>query len=558
MNGIRFFLAIIISVYSIMYSPAGLVKAQDIVIGTFAEEIDNHFNDKIPANGPGAAVFVVKDGKVILRKGYGLANIELSVPIKPETVFRIGSITKQFTAACIMMLVDENKISLDDEITQFIPDYPTRGNRITIHNLLNHTSGIKSYDETQDFYLKIHNDLSPDEVVNLFKDEPLDFRPGEQFKYNNSGYFLLGIIIDTVSGSSYEEFVNERIFEPLGIKNSYHGNHSSIIPNRAAGYEPYDTGFVNADYLSMTQITANGSLLSSVDDLWIWTEALLSGEVVTQKSLNLMITPTKYGNGKTENYGYGFWLKPLFGERTISHNGGINGFLTYSLYVPEKNIFVAVLTNALIIVDAPFMGKWAAALLCGKDVKRKKTTILDNKTLDEIVGVYEISDGIYRTITRDGNRIYSQKTDSQKLEVFASSVNEFFFENSFNHFTVVRDKNGHLKKMVMHGPGPDVEAIKTNRKPKERKSFNVSPDDFEVFVGLYESEDGIEITITQKDEKFYAQLSGQPTFEILPENKNTFFFTVAEATLVFEYDFYSIVSGLTLSQGGRSLSMLRK
>lgn len=176
--------------------------------------------------------------------------------------------------------------------------------------------------------------------MEVFQKEPMDFKPGEQFKYNNSGYFLLGVIIEKVSGKTYEAFIDERIFKPLGMDNSYYGGHNRLIPNRASGYQPNEDGFENADYLSMTQPYAAGALLSTADDLWTWTKALHSGKGVSMKSLNLMTMPTKYADNKIQKYGYGLWLNPLFGEKLIEHNGGINGFLTHVLYMPEKNIFV--------------------------------------------------------------------------------------------------------------------------------------------------------------------------------------------------------------------------
>lgn len=543
---------------SMLLVSAGTLGATAVSTAELAREIDAFFSQRISADGPGAVVLAVKDGKVVLRKGYGLANMELGVPIKPAMVFRIGSITKQFTSAGIMMLLEEGKISLDDEITKFMPDYPTRGNKITIHNLLNHTSGIKSYDDRQDFFVTIRNDFKPAEFVEVFKNEPLDFKPGEQFKYNNSGYFLLGVIIEKVSGKTYEEFINERIFKPLGMRNSYYGSHSRIIPNRATGYQATKNGHINADYISMTQVYAGGALLSTADDLWAWTKALHSGKVVSQKSFKLMTTATKYAGSQTQKYGYGLWLNSLFGEKSVEHGGGINGFITHALYLPEKNIFVTVLTNAIVVVDAPFTARWTAALLCGKDVKRKKAITLDSKILDEIVGVYEISKGVFLTVTREGTGLYSQQTGGGKSALFASSESEFFYEDSFTHFTIVRDKDGQVVKLVIHGQGPDVEANKTDRKPTERKTIQLAAGIFNDYVGLYESEEGIEMAVKQTGAKFYAQLKGQPEFEIFPESQNKFFFKVADVHLEFIRDAAGKVTGLTLHQGGRSLEMRRK
>jgi CubicO group peptidase (beta-lactamase class C family) len=548
----------IIIVLAILFTFYGESRGENEHGKTLLQEIDIYFNQKFPAEGPGAVALVIKDGKTVLRKAYGLANLELGVPLKPEMVFRIGSITIQFTAACIMMLAEDGKLSLNDAITQFIPDYPTKGHKITLQHLLNHTSGIKSYDEIDNFYDNIRKDFKPHEFVEIFKNKPMDFQPEEQFKYNNSGYFLLGIVIEKASGMTYEDFVDERIFKPLGMTNSYYGSHSRIIPNRAAGYQTKDNGFANADYLSMSQMYAAGGLLSTADDLWTWTRALYSGKVVSHDSLKLMTTATRYGSGQTENYGYGFWLKPLFGEKVVEHNGGINGYLTHVLWMPERKIFVTVLTNALVVADAPFLARWTAALLCGKDVHRKKPITLDPSLLDEIVGVYKIAEKEFLTITREGTHLYSQTTGGQKKEIFASSENDLFYEDSFSHFSVVRDRNGQVIKMVMHSRGPDEEALKTDEKPTVRKPIGLDVGKFKDYEGEYISNDGIEISIRQKEGKFYAQLKGQPEFEIFPESENTFFFKVADAQLEFIRDAGGKVTGLLIHQGGRTLQMKRK
>jgi CubicO group peptidase (beta-lactamase class C family) len=554
--GKKFSVLILMSI-TLCLSYAAL-SAGDMSTKRMVREIDEFIGDRIPANGPGASVLVVKEGNIILRKGYGMANLELGVPMRPEMVFRIGSITKQFTAAGILMLVEEGRVSLKDEITKYIPEYPNRGTKIRLHHLLNHTSGIKSYDDLHQFQANLKKDFKPDEFINIFKNKSLEFKPGEQFKYSNSGYFLLGLVIEKVSGKTYEKFVKDRIFEPLGMKNSYYDDFSRIISNRAAGYQKTKNGFINAEYFSQTWAYASGALLSTIDDLWTWTKELHSGQVISPKYLKLMLTPTKCKNGKVKNYGYGFWLNPLFGEKRVDHNGGIFGFLTYLLYLPKKDIFVSVLTNALVVADAPFMGQWIAALLCGKEVKRRKAVFIDTKTLDEIVGVYEIAKGLYRTITREGNRIYSQKTDSKKLEVFASSESEFFYKDSFSHFSIVRDKNGKVIKMVMHGQGPDEEAIKTDRKPKKQRKLDLDITVFTRYIGKYTSEEGIEILISLKEGKAYAQLKGQPEFEIFQESRTKFFFKVAEAHMIFITDTTGRVAGLELHQGGRSLKMKRK
>lgn len=535
--------------------PAAVTSEAEMV-----KAIDEYLSKSFTTNSPGVAVLAVKDGKVLLRKGYGMANLELGVAIKPEMLFRIGSITKQFTAAGIMMLVEEGKIALDDEITKFLPDYPTQGARITVHHLLNHTSGIKSYTDMPEWITLLRKDLSVSEIIAIFKDQPMTFKPGERFLYNNSGYILLGAIIEKVSGKSYEAFINERIFKPLGMTHSYYDNSTTIIPNRVAGYGLFSSGFKNADYISMTQPYAAGSLLSSVDDLYTWNTALLAGKVVSQKSLQLMLTQTKLADGKTEDYGYGLMWSDLFGEKAISHGGGIHGFATQSVRVQDKNVFVVVFSNcAGQKPDPDFLAHWMAALLCGKDVNPPKAIKLTQKIIDDVVGVYQIADGQFRTITFENDQLYSERSGSAKMKIFATSDTEFFYENSFSHFTLVRDAQGKVTKMIMKAQGADSEAIKTDKKPDTKVEVKLSaPEVFDAYVGRYESPVGLKFTLRRDGEKYFVAVEGQGEFEVFPMSDTRFFLKIVSADFEMVKDAQGKVTGLVLHQNGVNIDLTKK
>ncbi|NNF81288.1 MAG: beta-lactamase family protein, partial [Flavobacteriaceae bacterium] len=246
-------------------------------------QLDNYLAETYSPEKPGATVLISRDGKAVYRKAFGMADLELGVKMKPEHVFEIGSITKQFTAVSILMLEEQGKLSVQDDITKYIPDYPTNGQTISIHHLLNHTSGIKSYTGMERFRKNARVDMTPTELIDFFKNEPMDFEPGEQFLYNNSGYILLGHIIEVVCGISYAEFIEQNIFEPLGMKNSYFGSMTKLIPNRASGYQNRD-GYVNAEYLSLTLPYAAGSIMSNVDDLLTWQNAIRDNKLITAES----------------------------------------------------------------------------------------------------------------------------------------------------------------------------------------------------------------------------------------------------------------------------------
>lgn len=557
-NKISVFTSVLFIVLA-LFMANGFALANSAADDVLAKKIDSFLSKRFPAGEPGVAVLAVKDGKTILRKGYGMANLELGIRIKPESVFRIGSITKQFTAAAIMKLVEQGKISLQDEITKFIPGYPVKGNKITVHHLLNHTSGIKSYTGMPNFFDTVRQDFATMEMVDRFKNQPMDFKTGDDYRYNNSGYFLLGAIIEKVTGKSYAKYVDEAIFKPLGLKNTYYGSHSRIIPNRVDGYKPDGDGFLNADYLSMTQPHAAGSIISTVDDLYKWNTAMHSGKVVSEKSFKLMTTPTKLNNGKTRDYGYGLSLGKLFDEPIVAHGGGINGFSTMGLRIPGKNVFVAVFSNCPgKQPDPSFTSQWIAGLLCGKDVKERKAIKLDHKTLDQIVGVYKISDKETRTITREGDQLFSLRSGSRLLKVFAESKDLYFYENSFSYFTVVRDKKGKVTKMVMHSLGGKEEAVKTDKKPVKRKPVKMENAVFDAYAGEYTDDKGMGITLKRDKNRFFAEPKGSRTFEIFPESRTKFFLKEMDARIEIKKDDKGKVVGLTLFMQNQTIHLKKQ
>ena len=227
-------------------------------------------------NEPGATALIAKNGKIIYKKGIGMANLELNVPMQVDNVFRIGSITKQFTAVAILQLMEQGKLKLDDEITRFIPDYPTHGKKITIEHLLTHTSGIQSFTNMLDYQKRMALDLEPTEIIDHFKNEPMEFDPGTKWNYNNSGYFLLGYIIEKASGKTYAEYLDEHIFKPAGMTNSLYGSDTKIIKNRAGTYSKDVAGFENAAPINMKQPYAAGAIMSTVEDLYKWHQAVHS------------------------------------------------------------------------------------------------------------------------------------------------------------------------------------------------------------------------------------------------------------------------------------------
>ncbi|HXF04296.1 MAG TPA: serine hydrolase domain-containing protein [Blastocatellia bacterium] len=294
---------------------------------------------------PGLAMAVVKDGQVIAAKGYGRASLELDVPVTPETVFEIGSITKQFTAAAIMLLVEEGKVRLDDKISTYLPGLPETWSSVTVRHLLTHTSGIKSYTSVMDFLTLCRNDHTSDEIIRMVSGFPLEFQPGEKWAYSNTGYYLLGLIIEKASGRSYWDFLDERIFKPLGMTATRSSEPKAIIPHRARGYSWMGDRYVNIDPLTTTAAGAAGAIVSTVLDMARWDAALYTERVLKRSSLDQMWTPATLTSGQTTDYGFGWRVGEIRGHRFVQHGGGTPGFRSHFLRLPDDRLTIIILTN---------------------------------------------------------------------------------------------------------------------------------------------------------------------------------------------------------------------
>jgi CubicO group peptidase (beta-lactamase class C family) len=337
---------------------------------------------------PGVSVGVAKGGEVLVAKGYGYAEMENDVEATEHTVYRIGSVSKQFTSVAIMMLVEQGKLRLDDEMTKFFPDYPTHGLTVTVDRLLNHTSGIKGYTEMESFWSEARLDLSHEEMIELFSSVPFEFEPGEKYQYNNSAYYLLGLIIEKVSGREYAEFLEDNVFEPLGLRETHYLYNAPIVKNRAEGYEVDEGAIVNDEPLSMRLPYAAGSLGSSVMDLLAWQKALEDHKLLSKESYEKMRIPAQLIDGSNTTYGYGLALGRLEGRMKIAHGGGINGFRAQLSHYPDDDLTVVVLCNSGSAHPDAYESRIARAAL---DIPEKvvKPIELSEEALAMYVGVYD-------------------------------------------------------------------------------------------------------------------------------------------------------------------------
>ncbi|MBL8173511.1 MAG: serine hydrolase [Bryobacterales bacterium] len=396
------------------------------------------------------AVLVMKDGQPLVRKGYGLANREWNIPNAPDTKFRLGSITKQFTAAAILQLAEQGKLSIDDPVSKHYPESPAAWEKITIHHLLNHTSGIPSYTAIPDFFQKQSMiRRSPAEIVKLTQDKPLEFDPGAKYAYNNTGYVLLGHIIERLSGQSYDAYLRKHVLDPLGLKDSGYDWNTTVIPRRASGYNP--DGAI-APYLDMSLPHAAGSLYATIDDLAKWMHALESGKVVSKDHYAKMTTA--YRN----NYGYGLMMTKIENHDVIGHGGGINGFNTSLLRAPADNLTVAVLANQA-GPAADTIARELAAMYFGKDVKPRAlmTEIkLPAEKLDSVAGQYELRPGFVLKVWREGDQLMTQATGQGKLPLQASAEDRFFSRMVGAEIVFQRDAAGNVTSLVLHQGGRQI------------------------------------------------------------------------------------------------------
>lgn len=307
-------------------------------------KIDSLLQTTFTPKGPGAVFLVAKDGKAIYQKAFGMANLELEVPMTHDNVFEIGSMTKQFTAISILILMEQGKLQLDDEITKFIPGYPTQGKTITVHHLLTHTSGIKSFTSMKSLRAIERQDLTPTELIDFFKNEPMDFDPGQKYKYNNSGYVILGNIIEVISGDSYADFIEKNIFAKLDMKSSQYASYSEVIKNRAYGYHQKDE-YVNKNFVSLSLPYASGSLMSTADDMLKWNEAIKNNILLKSETTTKAFENYSLSNGEKIDYGYGWNVKTLEESLSYEHGGSIFGFKSMGVYLPKEDIYVIGLSN---------------------------------------------------------------------------------------------------------------------------------------------------------------------------------------------------------------------
>jgi CubicO group peptidase (beta-lactamase class C family) len=384
------------------------------------------------------SVLVAKDGKLLINQGYGYADLEWDDPNTPDTKFRLGSLTKQFTGASILLLEERGKLKIEDPVSKYLPDSPAAWEKITIYNLLTHTSGIPNFTGFPDYRTTEWKDTTPAELVARFRDKPLEFEPGTKFNYSNSGYILLGYLLEKISGQSYGDFLQQNIFTPLGMEDSGIDSNAAILPKRAQGYSPSPKGIQHTGYISMTIPFSAGAIYSTTGDLLKWEQGLFGGKVISEASLKKMTTPFK------DNYAFGLFIGDSSGHKMISHAGGIEGFNTSLHYYPDDKLTVVVLANLNGDTGAIAnnLGKLALGLPVTLPSERKEVSVSPS-VLAEYAGTYAMTPTVNNVVTVEDGHLMTKLGDQPKLQLYAESDSKFFLKAVDAEVEFFRDPTTH-------------------------------------------------------------------------------------------------------------------
>lgn len=511
-------------------------------------------------NGPGAAVLVTRGDQVLYRGAIGRADANAAAPLTADAMFRIASVSKQFAAAGVLRLVEQGKVALDDPLTKYVPGYPN-GDAVTVRQLLNHTSGIRSYTNIPGMMDgPIRKDVTTAQLIDVFKNEKPDFAPGQGWSYNNSGYVLVGAVIEAASGMPWHRFLHQEFFAPLGMDHTGYGHDPAIVARQVRGHAWEGDKVVDAPAISMTQPHAAGALVSSVDDLHKWNRALHEGRLFKDATYTAMITPE--GKAVESKYGYGIAAGTVRGRPMLSHGGGIFGFSTTLNYVPGPDIGVVVLQNGQGSrgdKEGPDqLARRLAAFALGDPYPAPTPIAIDAATLKQYEGVYRLDEKTTRTLRVVDGRLTGQRTGGQRAVLTPIAKDSFLYDDGFNRFDLVRDASGKITAMRFYPEGEGegvVTALSNEPLPADRAAIELPAPALQRLVGRY-TFNGMPMVITVADGALHAQLGSQPVLPLKAESADRFYPTVVDATLEF-----TPAAGqpdtVTLHQNGQQIAFKR-
>jgi CubicO group peptidase (beta-lactamase class C family) len=522
---------------------------------SFEDGLKRHLEKLTRDNLPGMAVLVARDGKVVFQGGFGFADIGKKTPVTAETKFRIGSVSKQFTAAAILRLAEDGKLSLDDKLEKYFPGFPGGGG-IAVHQLLTHTSGLHSYTSKPEFMARVSKPIAPADLIAWFRDDKPDFAPGAGFAYNNSAYFLAGEIVAKVSGKSLDGYLRATFFEPLGMKDTGIFVNATPPAGIALGYSMSGDSAGPALDWDMSWAGGAGALYSTVGDLFKWNEALFGGKVVKPESFTKMTTPVKLPPGVDGlSYGYGLMMAPVSRLPSISHGGGLNGWSSDLLRMPEQKCTVVALANAMPPVsrrEPAGVARNIVEKLLAAEIKAlpalKEDPKVDKKTYADFAGRYDYKNAVM-TITVEDGRLMSQLTGQEKFEIYPSAPDEFFWKVADAQVRFLRGEKRAVTAAQHTQAGNTFKAERLTDKP----DVKLTAAELDAILGEYRYGPGAVMTITRDGDSVFAQLTGQPKFPIFPKSATEFEWRVVAASVKFSKDKDGKVTGAVHKQGGGTI-----
>lgn len=520
-------------------------------------EVDKLFADWNKRDTPGCALAVVKDGRIIYKRGYGLANLEYGIRNRPSTVFHVASVSKQFTAFAIHLLAQEGKLSLDDDVRKYLPELHDFGKTITIRHLIHHTSGLR--DQWSLLMLggwRIEDVITEQDILRLvWRQKELNFPPGEEELYSNTGYTLLALIVKRVSGKSFPEFTQERIFKPLGMQHThFHDKYGFLVKNRAYSYSPLEGGKYEYVALSYSNVGAT-SLFTTVEDLARWDENFYSGRIGGKPALAEMQKKGKLNNGKEIAYASALFLGEYRGLKTVEHSGGDAGYRADLLRFPDQHFSVILLSNAANFNPVGLSQRVADIYLKEKmkpapsdpaaspSATKRSEIKIDPKLLDSYIGDYELMPGFLLTFTRENNQLMVQPSGQQKIPIFPSSETDFFLKVVDAQLTFVKPREGgDVQTVILHQGGRDTPAKRIKRIP-------LTEDQLKEYTGDFYSEElNALYRITLREGKLFMNYP-RGEVEMTSTLPDTFAADFPIGTLRFLRSAEKVCNGFTLSQG---------
>lgn len=519
--------------------------------------MDSYYGELNEKEAAGVAILVAKEGEVLYRKGFGYQDIGNKVLVSPETKFRIGSVTKQFTAAAILKLQEEGLLSVDDKLAKFLPDFP-RADEVSLHHLLTHTSGIHSYTSKPDFMDKVESPVTPEELINYFKNDTYDFSPGEEFRYNNSGYFLLGYIIEKVSGQSYGDFLKEKFFKPLGMDNTGLYVNGMELENEALGYGLSGNTYEPAINWDMSWAGGAGALFSTVDDLLKWNKALFAGKVLNENSLQAALTPVKLANGESPqggDYGYGLLIGEFRGRKVIHHGGGLHGFMSHLALFPKEDLTIVLFTNVT-PPQVEFEYSKLAEIYLWESLEKQKSfeaAEYSAAALKKFEGRYDFGRGAVMIITTEGDKIFAQLTGQPRFQIFPAANNAFFWKVVDAKIHFIEDEEGNFNEAMFYQAGNEIKI----KRMEEVATVEVDPAIYDGYVGKYDVGNNIFISISKENNRIFAQGTNQPKFEIFPVSPHEFVLKEVNARITFVKNGQGSTEKLILNMQGQDTNALK-